>query len=157
MMMELFLLRHANADTLAATDDERPLSEKGVAQAMRVARFCEARGLAGTRVISSPVLRALQTAEIVAGHFGVEILTVPWLACGMRPEVALDHLRECADEESVMLVGHEPDFSRLAAHLIGLSSGEQIEIRKASLTRLAVSSLEKGGARLDFLVPCKLM
>lgn len=157
MLMELFLLRHANADTLAATDEERPLSEKGVAQAMRAARFCDARGVTGMRVLSSPVLRALQTAEIVSGHLGAELRVVPWLACGMRPQVALDHLRACADGEAVMLVGHEPDFSRLAAHLLGMPSGEQIEIRKASLTGLAVSSLEKGGARLDFLVPCRLM
>ena len=155
--MELLLLRHADADTFAETDEARPLSEKGESQAKKVARFCDTHDLAKLRIFTSPVLRALQTAESVAKYLRLEISVAPWLACGMRPETALDRLRECADEKSVMIVGHEPDFSALVAHLVGMPSGAQIEIRKASLTRLSVESLEKGGARLDFCVPCRLM
>ena len=155
--MELYLLRHADADTIAETDDERALSEKGESQAKKVARLCEAQGLAGVRMLSSPVRRALQTADIVARHLQVELTVVPWLACGMRPQKALNELQEYADEKAVVIVGHEPDFSALAAHLLGMPSGAQIEIRKASLTLLAVQSLENGGARLDFCVPCRLM
>ena len=155
--MELYLLRHADADTVAETDDERALSEKGESQAKKVARLCEAQSLTRVRILASPVRRALQTADIVARHLNLELTVVPWLACGMRPQKALDELREYADEKAVMFVGHEPDFSTLAAHLLGMPSSAQIEIRKASLTLLAVQSLEKGGARLDFCVPCRLM
>ena len=56
-----------------------------------------------------------------------------------------------------MLVGHEPDLSALVAHLLGMSSGERIEIRKASLTRLTLHALEPDSARLDFSVPCRFM
>ena len=156
MTMELYLLRHADADTIAETDDARPISEKGEAQSRKVARFCEAHGLEGMRVLTSPLRRAHETADIVARHLGAELQVAPWLKCGMRPQMALEHLRERA-EKAVMLVGHEPDFSALAAYLLGMPSGEQIEIRKASLTRLTVSALEMGGARLDFSVPCRLM
>ena len=155
--MELYLLRHADADTFAETDEARPLSEKGESQAKKVARFCKQHGLDKVRLLTSPVLRAHQTAEFVAAHLRVELAVAPWLACGMRPQTALDLLQEYAAEKAVMLVGHEPDFSGLAAHLLGMPSGAQIEIRKASLTRLTVQSLEKGGARLDFCVPCRLM
>ena len=155
--MQLYLLRHADADTLADTDDERALSEKGEAQAKKVARFCEANDFTGMRIFASPLRRTQQTAAIVAKHLRAEMLTAPWLAAGMRPAAALEHLAEFAGEEAVMLVGHEPDFSALAAHLLGMSSGVQIDIREASLTRLTVESLEKGGARLDFCVPSRLM
>ncbi len=155
--MELYLLRHADADTFAETDEMRPLSEKGESQAKKVARFCDTHDLAKVRIFTSPVLRALQTAEIVAKYLRLEISVAPWLACGMRPDTALEHLREYADAKAVMIVGHEPDFSGLVAHLVGMPSGAQIEIRKASLTRLTVESLEKSGARLDFSVPCRLM
>lgn len=157
MKMELYLLRHVDADTVAETDDARPISEKGEGQGEKVARFCESHGLARMRVLSSPVLRARQTAEIVVAHLGLELEVAPWLSCGMRPAEAMQHLQEYAGETAVMIVGHEPDFSTLAAFLLGMASGEQIEIRKASLTGMTVTSLEKGGARLDFSVPCRLM
>ena len=155
--MELYLLRHADADTFAETDEARPLSEKGGAQAKKVARFCEEHDIDKVRVLTSPVLRAQQTAEVVTAHLHLELSVAPWLACGMQPQTALDLLREYAGEKAVMLVGHEPDFSGLAAHLLGMPAGARIEIRKASLTRLTVQALEKGGARLDFCVPCRLM
>lgn len=155
--MELYFLRHADADTIAETDDARPISEKGVGQARKVARFCEAREMEKLRVLASPVRRAHETAEIVARHIGAKLQVAPWLKCGMRPQAALEHLHEYAEEAAVMLVGHEPDFSALVAHLLGMPSGERIEIRKASLTRLTVYALEPDGARLDFSVPCRFM
>lgn len=155
--MELYLLRHADADTIAETDDERPISEKGAGQARKVARFCESRGFTKMRALSSPLLRAVQTAEIVAEALGLELKVVPWLASGMRPADAARHLRELADGPAIMIVGHEPDFSALVAFLLGMPSGDLVEIRKASLTKLTVSDFGKGGARLDFSVPCRLM
>ena len=157
MKMELYLLRHADADTIAETDDARPISDKGVGQARKVARFCEAREMEKVRVLASPLRRTHETAEIVARHLGAELLVVPWLKSGMRPQGALEHLREYAEEKAVMLVGHEPDLSALVACLLGMASGDRIEIRKASLTRLTVDALEAGGARLDFSVPCRFM
>ena len=155
--MQLYLLRHADADTPAPTDEARALSDKGEAQAKKVARFCEAHDIAVSPMLTSPVRRALQTAEIVANHLRAELIAVPWLACGMRPQLALDELKKFRAKQSVMIVGHEPDFSTVVAHLIGLPSNSQIQIRKASLTLVEVETLEKGGGRLDFCVPCRLM
>ena len=108
--MQLYLLRHANADTIAARDDDRPLSEKGLAQAEKVARFCQEQGLEASFILSSPILRADQTARALAKRLRSKLVIVPWLACGMRPEEALKELLAYAHESAVFLVGHEPDF-----------------------------------------------
>ena len=154
--MNLYLLRHADANTEADTDDARPLSEKGVAQAKRVAGFCGAHGIEPGLVLSSPIRRAHETAVIFAKELNAEIEVVPWLACGAHPETVERELREYRDRDSVVLVGHEPDFSGIVAHLLGLPSPESIRIRKASLTLLELDSIRAKSARLQFSVPCRL-
>lgn len=155
--MQLYLLRHADADTEAATDDERYLSEKGLAQAQRVARFCEAHSIHPEFVLSSPLRRAQETGKIVASHLHAEHAITPVLASGMHPTAALVELKKYLERESLMIVGHEPDFSQLAAFLLGLPTQVNIHIRKSSLTLLEVESLKPGTARLEYSVPCKLM
>src|SRR5262245_21202281 len=146
--MDLYLLRHADANTEAATDDARPLSEKGISQARKVGRFCKDHNLRPELIITSPIRRATETADIVAEVLKGELITEPWLACGMQPETALEQLRGYERFESVMIVGHQPDFSLLAAHLLGLQDNEQISIRKASLTHFELGAFVFGGARL---------
>ena len=157
--MTLFLLRHADADTEAKTDSTRQLSEKGIAQAKKVARFCETHALLPELILTSPILRADETAKIVATHLRVEILTAPWLACGMHPERALDELHAYTRFERVMLVGHEPDFSLLAAHLLGLPGESLIHVRKASLLHFDLPMLRGPGVSpaSKVCVPSRLM
>ena len=155
--MELYLLRHADADTAALSDDARRLSDKGVAQAGKVARFCEAHQISPEVVLSSPVRRAHETAQIVCAHLRRELKICRWLACGMTPVAALEGLQEYAMLESAMIVGHEPDFSQLVAHLIGTPDGEHIRVRKASLTSLELPVLAASGGLLQFSVPCRFM
>lgn len=155
--MLLYLLRHADADTVAESDDARCLSEKGLAQSKKVARFCEAHEMRPELMLSSPVRRAHETALIVSAHLRTQLEVVPWLACGMHPERAVEELRGHRQHASVMIVGHEPDFSRLAAHLLGLPGEDRIVVRKASLTLLEVESFRGAGAQLRFTLPCRLM
>lgn len=156
--MKLYLLRHANADTTAATDDQRPLSEKGIAQAKRAGIFCREKGILPEVILSSTLVRARQTAEnFVSENPGSVLEFVSFLASGMRPEVALVELQAYAKFESVMIVGHEPDFSVLVAHLIGLPDNSNVVIRKGSLTLLEVPVLRAARAALEFSVPCRLM
>lgn len=155
--MLIYLLRHADADTPAATDDARALSEKGHVQARKVARFCEAHDIRPGLALTSPLLRAQETAQIVTAALRVELLVAPWLASGMHPEVALEELRAYRSQESILLAGHEPDFSLFAAHLLGLPTNNAIHIRKASLTLLELDVFRAGAASLFFSLPCKLM
>lgn len=153
--MDLFLLRHANADTEAESDDARPLSDKGIAQSRKVARFCETHELLPEIILTSPLQRALETAQIVASHLHIEMLIVPWLAAGMDAPTALRELRGYDRFARVMIVGHEPDFGELAGHLLG---GEaQLHLRKGSLTHFEIRQFRAGAARLEFSLPPRLM
>jgi phosphohistidine phosphatase len=153
----LYLLRHANADTVAVRDEERALSEKGEAQAKKVARFCAERELRPELILTSPLLRTRQTAAPIGERLGVEVLVAPWLASGMAPEDGVAGLRECEKLSSVMLVGHEPDLSLLIAHLVGLRDPARFTVRKASLTLLELRALRAATATLHFTLPCRLM
>lgn len=153
----LYVLRHADADTPAANDDERELSEKGRQQAEKVARFCEAQGLRPEVVLTSPLVRARETAQPIASRLGVELVVVPFLASGMAPEAAMQELRGYDRFKSVMIVGHEPDFSMLISHALGIAGGAHFHVRKASLTLLELAAFRGGAGRLEFSIPCKLM
>ena len=155
--MLLYLLRHADAETSAPSDDARPLSEKGIDQARKVARFCEAHDMHLSLILTSPLRRAHETAKPVAAALRAELVIAPWLASGMHPQSALEELRAYRAQSSVMIVGHEPDFSQLAAHLLGLPTNNAIHIRKGSLTLLEIDVFRAGAASLQFSLPCKLM
>lgn len=155
--MLLYLLRHANADTPPPEDDDRVLSEKGHDQARKVARFCESHDVKVSLILASPLRRAQETAKPVAKALRTELRTETWLTSGMHPHAALEELRAHRTESAVMLVGHEPDFSQLIAHLLGLPTNTAIHIRKASLTLLEVPVLRAGAASLIFSLPCRLM
>jgi len=155
--VRLYLLRHACADTVAPSDDERFLSEKGMVQAQRVARFCEAREIHPGIIFTSPLRRAHQTAALLADKVRAELRTVRWLSSGASPESLLKEVSEYRNLESVMLVGHEPDFSQFAAFLIGAPHGENVRIKKATLAQFTMLEFRAGGARLEFSIPVKLL
>jgi phosphohistidine phosphatase len=155
--MQLYILRHADADTVAAHDDDRHLSEKGLVQAERVARFCEAHEIKPTVILSSPLRRAHETAKIVAEHLQVDVRVVRWLTSGAQPENIVAELNELRGPASMMIVGHEPDLSQLVAFFIGTPHHEAIHLRKGSLTQLTIYEFQSAGARLEFSIPPKLV
>lgn len=156
--MLLYLLRHAEAEAAAASDEARRLTAKGEHQAVRVGKFCHRNGLVPALILTSPVTRALQTARLVARELPeVELLEAPWAACGMGCERACAELEACGKVDSVMLVGHQPDLGILAAFLLGAASAACLHVRKASLAALEVRTWRGGGAGLEFFVPARLM
>ena len=128
----LNLFRHADAgDPMAWTgnDAERPLSQKGIAQVERLAVH-----LAGTRfkpdlILTSPKVRAHETAEPSAKRLGVKLAsTTGWPAASTRGVEAL--LRAHGDPLDVVLVGHDPDFSERALYRSsGRSADEEGRVR----------------------------
>jgi phosphohistidine phosphatase len=151
--MQLYLLRHADADTPAESDEARALSRKGLAQAKSVAKFLADREIRPALVLTSPVRRARETA----GFVDAEASVAPWLACGLEPAVALEKIASLRQYASILIVGHEPDFSRFAAYLLGLPSPTALHVRKASLTLIDIDLFKPKAARLEFSIPCKLM
>ena len=156
-MLELYLLRHADAGDPAAwqgPDEARPLSRKGLRQAERLGAFLARLGFAPDAVITSPLVRARETAETVAAA-----LDVPWaedarLAFGAGlgdvQAVVADH----ADASRLLLVGHDPDFSELVTDLTGADA----PMKKGALARLdVVAGVVPGGAVLRWLLPPDLL
>jgi phosphohistidine phosphatase SixA len=142
-MTELHLLRHGDAgDPMAwkGSDAERPLSGKGEKQAERLGRFLKEVGFRPDAIISSPKVRAAQTAEIVAGHLGVPVTTDDRLAGALEIET---------------LVGHDPDFSDLLEALTGASG---VTMKKGALARIDIERpFAPGRGSLRWLVPPDLL
>ena len=156
--MLLYLLRHAEAVDQADSDAARALTEKGITQAHKAGKFCLKNKFIPAIILTSPLKRAEQTARIVAREVkDAEFIIDPNLSAGMQPETALDELKAYARFQSLMLVGHEPDFSLLAAHLLGIPIRESLRLRKASLTAIKLTAMRPGAGVLHFTIPPKLM
>jgi len=156
--MVVYFLRHAEAEPDAGSDFERKLTVKGLEQAEKVGKFLVRYGLIPDLIITSPVVRAKQTARVVAQRLGdAEVLGEHWLACGMTPMRCLEQLTAHQELKSVLLVGHEPDFSDTIAAFLGLPDADAIKVRKASLTAVDLPVLQAGAGQLQFSVPPRLM
>lgn len=146
--MELLLIRHAKAEDHGHPmgDGERALTGKGRLQSEQVGVFLREAGLVPDLILSSPLVRARETAGIVAETSGADAPVLQeWLACGMTPEQALQELAACgAAGPRVAIVGHEPDFSSLVAHILGATRG-RVRIKKASVVLLRIDPPRPGG------------
>jgi phosphohistidine phosphatase len=151
--IELLLLRHADAGDPGAwsrPDAERPLSPKGHRQAARVARWLTAIGHKPDVVLSSPKVRAAETAVAVAEAFEMRVTDEPRLADSLGIRILEEILHDAGDPARPMIVGHDPDFSELAT----LLSGAPLEMRKGALVRIDIEPpIEPGGGVLRWLVP----
>jgi phosphohistidine phosphatase len=156
--MLLYLLRHAEAEPHCADDFSRRLTEPGYKQARKIGCFMKEQCLRPELILTSPVVRARKTAEIVAKLLGkVEISEVPWAACGMTPERAIDELGAYGKFKNILLVGHEPDFSQLIANLVQLTGSPSIEVTKASLSCISLNRIQSGSGTLQFLLPVRFL
>jgi len=134
----LLLLRHGIAEERRAdlADAERALTERGRSRSRAVLERLVARGLAADRLLSSPLLRARQTAEIaVEAGWAPQLTLAAELAPAGGALEALPSWLEVAGVQRLALVGHEPDLSSLAAALIGAPAAA-LELRKAGLIQL---------------------
>ncbi len=156
--MTLYLLRHADAAFTDIGDASRPLTTKGVNQAERIGRFLKDNTLAPGLILTSPLLRAKQTASIVAARCGVpDPVDQPWLACGMHSEDALAQLPDYAALPSLMLVGHEPDLGLLTAFLLGMQSQGNVHFRKACLVAIDFERPGRGTGVLEWMLPARFV
>ncbi|HEY4689296.1 MAG TPA: phosphohistidine phosphatase SixA [Anaerolineae bacterium] len=155
--MELYFLRHGIADWPnwnTARDDERPLTDEGVAKMKAEARTIEQLDLGLDAILSSPLVRARQTAEAVADRLGLEVTDEPALAPGFDAQRLPDVLRRHPDAQALMLVGHEPDFSKTIAQLIG---GGRVVMKKGGLARVDLESTDPPKGALVWLLAPKVL
>jgi phosphohistidine phosphatase len=152
--MDLYILRHADAVDRAPSDAQRQLTPKGLAQANRVAAFLKPPDRRPDIVVTSPFIRARQTAAAIAKACKVELIEAPWAACGMHPNTAQLEIQSYAAFKTVLLCGHQPDLSHLIGAYTAINEG-LIDVRKASLTHLTL--LSPTSAVLNAFIPCKLL
>jgi phosphohistidine phosphatase len=156
--MILYLLRHAEAGLKTKHgDSERMLTAAGEKQAMRLGEFCQKHQIQPQLVLTSPYCRAVETMKAFFERSLISpFLEVRWLSSGMSPETALEELQVYKTLESVLLVGHEPDFSHLIATLLGMTDAKSVNIPKASLTAIELQKIVPGAGVLQFLIPVEL-
>lgn len=129
--MMLYIMRHGLAEepTPKGDDSARKLTEKGADKIRKAAAGMRASGLAFNTILTSPIARAAQTADIVASELkGPKPKAMPALSTGASPASALEALGAQRLPESVLIVGHEPTLSRMASLML-TDSTESVGIR----------------------------
>lgn len=154
--MELLLIRHAKAEPHSFDDFSRALTERGQVQSRQVGEFLKKNDLVPELTLASPLVRARQTAEIFCQTSGAEAPVIEsWLACGMRPNHAMQELKAYTEFNRVALVGHEPDFSYLAEWLLGSQAGG-FHVSKASVILFSNVRPPAQGGYLEMMIPVKV-
>jgi phosphohistidine phosphatase len=156
--MQLFFLRHGLADRSAwhGNDFKRPLTPKGRSRMQREALQLDRIGLQVDYILSSPLIRAVQTAEIVASV----LKRTDRLVLDDRLKPCFDMaklqalLTDYADAQKLMLVGHEPDFSTVIGQVIG--EGDVV-CKKGSLARIDLDSCHPLHGELVWLLPPRIL
>jgi phosphohistidine phosphatase len=148
--MKLYFLRHGEADwpDWKKSDDERPLTKVGQKEVHEVAKFLVQLKVKADLIITSPLPRAAQTAQIAAEHLKISCQEEKMLAPGFGVEDLMRLLRKYP-QDGLVLVGHEPDFTETIAALTGGS----VKLSKAGVA-LVDLNLRKG--KLLWLFPPKI-
>jgi phosphohistidine phosphatase len=145
---ELYLIRHAVAEERGddwPDDAKRPLSEDGASRMRKNARGLDRLGVTLDVIVTSPFVRAKQTAEIVAAALNPKppIVTADSLAPGGTYQAITADLEKQSKRTHIAIVGHEPGIGELAARLIG--SRHSFEFKKGGACRIDVDQLPPSG------------
>jgi phosphohistidine phosphatase len=155
----LYFLRHGLADRSAyqgGDDRLRPLTAAGKERLVRQGRNLAAMNWQPDLFLTSPLVRARQTAEIVAAELGLpdRVQIEPALACGFCAADLPELLTRHAAASQLVLVGHEPDFSSTVSDLTG---GSFVVCKKGSLIRVDLYRLDPPAGELVWLIPPKAL
>jgi phosphohistidine phosphatase len=159
--MNLYILRHASAGTRRVNplvDVKRPLDKDGKKHCLYLAQLLNAMQVSFDLVVSSPLKRSLQTAQLVATETGYEQIVL--ISNALAPTATYAQfqrlLRECEGRENVLVVGHNPNITAFLGYLIAPSAPAsadpdmaRVRLRKGSIARL---SLQRGPAMMQWLI-----
>ncbi|RJG01943.1 phosphohistidine phosphatase SixA [Noviherbaspirillum sedimenti] len=141
--MDILLWRHAEAE-IGEPDEGRALTPKGVRQAQKMAQWLERNLPSRCRILVSPTVRTLQTAQALERKFRI----CPEIAPGATPEALLAAANWPDGKEPVLLVGHQPSFGQAAALLL-CGSTQDWTIRKGNIWWIA--QRERDGSSDNYL------
>jgi phosphohistidine phosphatase len=158
--LAVYLIRHGIAADLSpdGSDEERPLTATGIdelrGETVGLDRLKVRLGL----ILTSPLVRARQTAEVLAAHLPGEpaVLLAPSLAPAGDPADAIVELRKHKDLDAIGLVGHEPGIGELAARLLG--ARVPVAFKKGGVCRIDLEGpAREGGGTLRWLATPKML
>ncbi len=156
--MLIGLLRHGIAEEPGPATDYRDaprrLTPRGVERMEREAHGMRRLGITPDVVLHSPLVRCVQTAQIVGGVLGVPLRRLDSLAPGARTDAVLDAVAEYPDAEVLMFCGHQPDMSLITAELTG---GAMVDYKKGSLGLVEADSPGPGRGVLRALYPPRVL
>ena len=162
--MNLYILRHASAGTRRINpllDLKRPLDKDGKTHCLHLAYVLTHMKVGFDLIVSSPLKRALQTAQLVATETGYEtrILTSNALAPDARFAEFQRMLRECSAYENLLVVGHNPNLTDFASQLLvptpqGETTPPRVRLRKGSLARVNIA---RGSSTLQWLLDPRIV
>jgi phosphohistidine phosphatase len=138
-VLELYLIRHGVAAERGEDypdDSKRPLTGSGMAKLRQEAKALNELEVCFDVIITSPLVRTKQTAEIIAGTLKdkPQIVTSDALAPAGTPSAVVQEINRHAKKGRIALVGHEPNLGELAARLIGAKS--PIQFKKGAICRI---------------------
>jgi phosphohistidine phosphatase len=155
-MRKLFFLRHGVAydreEWEGKNDEERPLTKDGIAAMKREAKMLRAMDLDIDRIISSPLVRAFDTARIASKKLVLDVEVNDLLKPGFNLSALQNLLGQLKDGKRILIVGHEPDFSNTIGALIG---GGTIVLDKGGLARVDITSADPLRGELVWLLTPK--
>jgi phosphohistidine phosphatase len=159
--LELYLVRHgiaAERGEAYPDDSKRPLTARGIARMRKGARALEGLGVGFDLIITSPLVRARQTADILAESLKSKppVITSDALAPAGTPAAVMQDIAKHARRARIALVGHEPNVGELAARLIGARS--PLEFKKGAICRIDFAILPpKGIGTLRWFLPPRVL
>jgi phosphohistidine phosphatase SixA len=153
--MNLYLIRHGDSET-DKPDEERALTTLGRENVSKVAQWVTQISEAPSMIFSSPLKRALETAEPFAKAWNKKIEMAQWLRSEIQPSEILKELSGLPSQ-SFALVGHLPSLGLLFGTLVwGLPSKEVI-VPKGGVVLLNLEKFEPGSAKLKWMVCADLL
>jgi phosphohistidine phosphatase len=158
--MILYFLRHANAGEHFASpkkDEKRALDKEGIEQCGYIGRALAALEVQIDVMVSSPLKRATQTASLVGNELGFEGKIQ--LDAGLRPEAGLADFRKLLEkysrQESIMVVGHNPNLSQFLGAIISDSGCEaSVELKKGAVAKV---EMRRSSGTLQWCVTPKVL
>jgi phosphohistidine phosphatase len=143
--MDLYIIRHAIAEQLDKkndfTDEKRALTNEGRTRMKEGARGLRKLGIELDLILTSPLVRAVETADIVAAAFGLSVKDIE-LTDNLKPGASIDNLfadiKKRGSVESLALVGHQPDLGEIIARVVQGNGDLSLTLKKGSACSINV-------------------
>jgi phosphohistidine phosphatase len=161
--MEIYVIRHSIANSIGAEgatrDEDRALTKDGIERIEAVAKGLKAMGIAPEYILTSPYLRALQTAQALQIGLGLKnvLVQTPNLAITGNPEQVMEEVNlHYPAVKQIFLVGHEPGLTELIGLLVSGNPNMGLKVGRASVTCLHIHQpLETEAAELAWKMTAK--